>query len=177
MQIGLTSLRRMQVIEAHTQHQIGTLGTPIINVHTFVVEGFYVYVRDFLTTNTLCITKDVITRIATQCTVSNYTDVTEIDDNYRLQSIIAAQLPLLHAKVYTVGGMYIGRIQEIFINTVTFTCTQCQVQRWFNAPSLLHVQQIVHVTKQRVIVQDATTNVPVLQQDSTFLVSPVLQKA
>lgn len=98
-------------------------------------------------------------------------NVIETEDIIKLREVLEKNIPILHNKVYTKKGLYLGKVYDIGMSSKFFVMTKLAVAKDIFGlfpydEKLIAHGNILEIKKDRIIVKDVAGTVPVKESAS-----------
>ncbi len=98
-------------------------------------------------------------------------DILETNEIIKVQEVLQKNIPILHNKVYTKKGLYIGKVYDIAMNPKLFVVTKLAIAKNilgifpYDEKIIAH-QDILEIKPDRIIVKDLEAKIPVKEKIS-----------
>lgn len=134
--------------------KIGEIGNPIINIDNGQLLAFHIQMPGFLQPKKVISLIDIIVFDPKVVIINGPESVIEPKEVVRIQESIEKKFTLLKAKAYTQNNVYLGRIEDIVIDTESNTISKYYIKN-FIRNRILPAEKVVEIKKNKVIFSDS----------------------
>lgn len=154
MHVRFSTCVGTNVTVENTEETVGRLYDMLIHPDTGKIEGFFVEVSGFFSSEGMFLSVNDIVRWGTRVMVSDSSDVCEVEDHIRLQSLLQDPRRVLGQSIRTESGKRIGTCKDVQFDTTTMHIEWIFPKRLWKWGTALPVTEILEVTPRAIIVRD-----------------------
>ncbi len=110
----------MPVVEEGSDEPLATVDRILLNPDTAAIEGFFVLVPGFFTTEERFIACSDIQRFGKRVEVRDHSILAPADDHIRLRPLLHDSRTVLGQRIVTESGRRLGRCRDVQFNTQLF---------------------------------------------------------
>ncbi len=159
MQKLASELKTNKVILRHEGALVGTIYDLVISPTDGYFLGFIIkegFGKGKLKT---LAEKDILGFNDQYILIASYDTLGDIDEIIRIKEAMEKKIPIIKSKVYTEGGIYIGRVSDYTIDFVLAHLSRLYVNsksiKFIVKELLIDAKHIISITKDKIIVEDS----------------------
>lgn len=147
---------------------LGYVNGILLHPDTGTVEGFFVGVpRGFFGWHSLFLSSLDVRRLSTALFVRGSWVLSETEEIFRVQSLLADARTILGQKIRTVSGASLGTCADVQFDTLHFRLEWIYPKRWFRLRDPLPAAEIVEVKSDAIVVKDPIVPALLLEQEES----------
>lgn len=162
MLIEISQLKGLAVASLNDEEKIGTVSDVVLHPDTGEMVGFWVQLPGWFAGKTALSSRDVVGYEAEAVIVGSQNALVAADEVQPFNSVVKRQDQWVGKPVETEAGESLGKVTDVIVDTDLERVAKVQTQAFFGAERMIGREDIVKVTRSRIVVHDtlevATTN-------------------
>lgn len=161
MLILATNLYRKPIMDLGS-HKLGELGDPIINPLNGQLLAFHVVTGPFTKKKIISLT-DIVVLDPRVILVNKEDCIIDLQEIVRANQSFERKITLLKTKAFTQSNNYLGRVQDVVIDSET-NCIIKYYLKYYLQDKILPADKVIEIKPNRIIFDDSV-NTPTIQTE------------
>lgn len=157
MHVRFTTVIGMPLIEQSLEEEVGTIRNVLIQPDTGKIEGFFVRVPSFLSSQEAFVSVQDIQHWGRRVRIRNMDALSSLDDHVRLKELAEDGRTMISQRIVTESGRVVGTCKDVQFDTNSFYVEWLFPKRFLRWLRPIPVTSIVLVRKDAIVVRDAVT--------------------
>jgi len=159
MQLRLSTALGTPVAEEGTRDVVGVLSDALVHPDTGKIEGFFVAIRGFFTTDHVFLSGLDIRSWGLRISIRDRDVVTPADELVRLRPLLEDPRTLLGQRMRTESGMALGRCRDVQFDTRHLQVEWLFPKRFGRFHTAIPISDVLEVRPDAIIIRDSTKTI------------------
>lgn len=157
MRVRFSTALGLSVADQHDDAAIGTLAGMLIHPDSLRIEGFFVRVPGFLSSEELFLGQEEIVHWGTSIRIRDADVLSPLEERVRLAALVSDARTVLGQRMYTEEGRLIGVCHDVQFDTATCSLEWLFPRLWWRWRRAVPASAVREVTQTAIIVREFAT--------------------